>query len=145
MKKTILTIFTMIIIIVTIIGVNYYSYQNEYRGALSENEEFEQYKEKEIYGIELGTIINKAIDKNYKNKIEKDEKNIFIPNEKNSIQIDIYMVDSEQTYKMETIYNAGMGQFIQHYGNIEFKCSKIEYHQSTKKIKYILFEQLATS
>jgi len=59
MKKTILTIFTMIIIIVTIIGVNYYSYQNEYRGALSENEEFEQYKEKEIYGIELGTIINK--------------------------------------------------------------------------------------
>ena len=145
MKKTILTIFTLIIIVVTIISVNYFSYQNEYREILSENKEFEQYKEKEIYGIELGTIINKAIDKNYKNKIEKNEKNIFIPNEENSIQIDIYIVDSEETYKMESIYNAGIEQFIKHYGNIKFKCSNIEYHQNTKKVRYMLFEQLETS
>jgi len=145
MKKTIITLFTIILIVVTIICVNYYSYMIEYKTILKENEEYEQYKNKEIYGIELGTIINKVIDKNTKNKIEKDEKNLFIANEENSIQIEIYMIDSEQTYKMETFYNTGMEKFIQYYGDIKFKCSKIEYHENTKRVKYLLFEQMQTS
>jgi len=145
MKKTIITLFTIILIVVTIICVNYYSYMIEYKTILKENEEYEQYKNKEIYGIELGTIINKVFDKNTKNKIEKDEKNLFIANEENSIQIEIYMIDSEQTYKMETFYNTGMEKFIQYYGDIKFKCSKIEYHENTKRVKYLLFEQMQTS
>lgn len=145
MKKTIITLFTIIFIVVTIICVNYYSYMSEYKNIFKENEKFEQYKNKEIYGIELGTIINKVIDQNTKNEIEKDEKNVFIPNEENSIQIEIYMLDSEQTYKMETFYNSGMTNFIKYYGDIKFKCSKIEYHQKTKRVKYILFEQVQSS
>ena len=145
MKKPILMIFTVIIIIVTIICVKYSSYKNEYNKIIKENAEYEKYKENEIYGIELGTIINKVIDKNTKNKIEKDENGVFKSNEENSIQIEIYMQDNEQTYKMEAFYNSGMEQFIQYYGNIRFKCSKIEYHQKTCKIKYLLFEQLSTS
>ena len=109
------------------------------------NIEFEQYMNKELYGTQLGTIINKAIDKNIKNKIAKDDKNLFIQNEENSIQIEIYMTDTEQIYKMETVYNAGTQRFIQYYGNIKFKCSKIEYHEKTKRVKYILFEQIVTS
>ena len=145
MKKTIITLFTIILIIVTILCVNYYSYMNEYKSILKENKEFEQYKEKEIYGIELGAIINKVVDKNTKNRIEKDEQKIFISNEENSLHIEIYMIDNEQTYKMETFYNAGMEKFIQYYGDIKFKCSKIEYHKNTKRVKYLLFEQIQTS
>ena len=145
MKKVILISFTIIAIIVTIICVKYYSYKKEYNKVLKENSEIEKYTEKEIYGIELGTIINKSIDKNIKNSVEKDDKGIFIANEENSIKIQIYMQDNEQTYDMETIYNSDMKQFIQYYGNIKFKCSKIEYHKNTKKIKYLLFEQIATS
>ena len=145
MKKTIIMVFTIIIIIVTIISVNYYSYQIEYKNITKENAEFEQYRDKEIYGIELGTLINRAIDKNVKNKIEKDDQNFFIPNDENSIEIEIYITDSEQTYKMETFYNAGIEQFIQYYGDISFKCSKIELHEKTKRIKYLLFEQIVTS
>ena len=55
------------------------------------------------------------------------------------------MVDNETTYKMEKIYNAGTEQFVQYYRTIKFKCSKIEYHEKTGRIKYILFEQLHTS
>lgn len=145
MKKTILLLFTTIIIIVTIICVKYSSYKSEYNNLIKENAEFEEYRNKEIYGIELATLINKTIDKNTKNKVQKDENGLFVPNEENSIQIDIYMQDNEQTYKMESFYNAGMEQFIQYYGNIKFKCSKIEYHENTKKIKYLLFEQIVTS
>lgn len=145
MKNTILVLFTIVIIIVTIICVKYFSYKNEYIAILKENEEYEQYKDKEIYGIELGTLINKTIDKNVKNKVKKDDNEAFIENEENSIKIQIYMKDNEQTYEIETIYNAGMEQFIQYYGNIKFKCSRIEYHEKTHKIKYLLFEQVETS
>ena len=145
MKKTIISLFTIIIIVVTIISVNYYSYEIKYRNITKENEEFEQYKDKEIYGIDLATLINKVIDQNEKNKIEKNDKQIYIPNEENSIQIEIYMQDNETTYKMETIYNMGTEEFVLYYGNIKFKCSKIEYHKSTGRIKYLLFEQKATS
>lgn len=145
MKKSILILFTIVFIIVTIVFVKYYSYKTEYSKVIKENATFEEYKDKEIYGIELGTLINKTIDKNVKNEIEKDENQIFIPNEENSIQIEIYMQDNEVTYKMETIYNSGMDQFIQYYKNIKFKCSKIEYHKNTGKVKYLLFEQVVTS
>lgn len=145
MKKTIFILFTIVAIIVTIILVSYYSYQNEYEMLLKENAKYEKYKEKEIDGTELVTLINRAIDQNINNQIDKDENQIFIPNKENSIHIEIYMKDNEQTYKMETIYNAGIEQFIKHYRYIKFKCSKIEYHKNTGKVKYLLFEQNETS
>ena len=127
MKK--ISIFLVIVlIIVAAIGFKYMSYKNEYNAIQKENKEFEEYKDKEVYGLEVGTMINKAVDKNTKNKIEKDNNGNFIQNDKNSIEIEIYITDNETTYKMETIYNAGTEQFVQYYGNIKFKCSKIEYH-----------------
>lgn len=145
MKKMIITIFTIVVIIITVICVKYSSYKNKYNTLLKENAEFEEYKDKEVFGIELGTLINKTIDKNTKNKVEKDGNGLFIQNKENSVQIEIFIQDNEQTYKMETFYNSGMEKFIQYYGNIKFKCSKIEYHENTKKVKYLLFEQIVTS
>lgn len=144
MKK--IFIFSVILlIIVAIVGIRYVSYKNEYNIVQSENAEFEQYKDKEVYGLSVATMMNKAVDRNTKNKIEKDANGNFIQNDSNSIEIEIYMTDNETTYKMETIYNAGTEQFVQYYGNIKFKCSKIEYHKDTGRIKYMLFEQQETS
>ena len=57
------------------------------------------------------------------------------------------MVEDEKNYElqMEQVYKSGTEQFVQYYGNIKFKCSKIEYHEKTGRIKYILFEQQETS
>ena len=144
MKK--ISIFLVIVLtIVAAIGFKYMSYKNEYNAIQKENKEFEEYKDKEVYGLEVGTMNNKAVDKNTKNKIEKDNNGNFIQNDKNSIEIEIYITDNETTYKMETIYNAGTEQFVQYYGNIKFKCSKIEYHENTGRNKYMLFEQQETS
>ena len=84
----------------------------------------------------------KSIKKNIKNKVEKDNENHFIQNDSNSIIIEVYMKDTDLTYRMETIYDSGTEQFVQYCGDVKFKNSKIEYHKSTGKIKYILFEQL---
>ena len=143
--KKIFIFLAIVSVIVVIVGFRYVVYKNEYNVIQSENAEFEEYKDKEINGLSVASMINKAVDKNTKNKIEKDENGKFIQNDENSIEIEIYMTDNETTYKMETIYNAGTEQFVQYYGNIKFKCSKIEYHKNTGKIKYILFEQQETS
>lgn len=139
--KKIFIFLAIVLVIVAIVSFQYISYKNEYNIIQNENAEFEEYKDKEVYGLNVGTMINKAVDKNTKNKIEKDDNGNFIQNDSNSIEIEIYMTDNETTYKMETIYNSGTEQFVQYYGNIKFKCSKIEYHEKTGKIKYLLFEQ----
>ena len=143
--KKIFIFLAIVIIVVAIIGVRYYSYKVDYNTTLKENAEYEQYKDKEIYGLDLASMINKTVDKNLKNKIEKSEDGNFIQNDENSIEIEIYILDNEKTYKMETFYNKVTEQFVQYYGNIKFKCSKIEYHKNTGKIKYLLFEQISDS
>lgn len=140
MKKILL--FAIIIIsIVAIVGFRYVAYKNEYNSIQKENREYEQYQNKDLNGLDVATVINKAMDRNTRNNIPKDEKGNFIQNDENSIEVEIYMTDNENTYKMESIFNSGTEQFVQYYSNINFKCSKIEYHKKTGRIKYILFEQ----
>ena len=140
MKKLII-FFIVIIIILSFIAIKYYNYKINYNNITKLNSEYEQYLDKEVEGIELASLINKTTDKNIKNNIEQNEKGEFIQNEENSIEIEIYMTDNETTYKMETIYKGGTEKFVQYYGNVKFECTKIEYHNKTKQIKYMLFEQ----
>ena len=144
MKKVFIFL-SIIVIIVAIVGYRYISYKNECNVIQRENLDFDKYKDQEVYGLDVASMINKAVDKNTKNKIEKDEQGNYIQNDENSIEIEKYMLDNETTYKMETIYNVGTEQFVQYYGDVKFKCSKVEYHKNTKRIKYILFEQQENS
>lgn len=145
MKKVIMFLAIIVIIIVTLVGYRYISYKNHYKEIQKENSDFDKYKDQEVYGLDVASLINMAIDKNTKNKIEKDDSGNFITNEENSIEIEIHMSDNDITYKMESINNAGIEQFLQYYKDIKFKCSKIEYHKNTGRIKYILFEQQKNS
>ena len=140
--KKIAMFFLAIILIIVAISYLYLNYRYNYNEAQRENKQFESYKDQEILGTELTTIINKAVDNNQNNKVEKDNKGNYQNNDNNSINIDIKMTDNDKTYKMETIYNGGMSKFIQFYGEIKFKCISIEYHSTTGKVKYMLFEQI---
>ena len=74
--------------------------------------------------------------------MSKDNKGRYIDNESNSIKIDIKMLDNDKTYTMETLYSGGMDKFVQYYNEIQFKCTNLEYHKTTNKVKYMLFEQI---
>ena len=74
--------------------------------------------------------------------MEKDKKGKYINNDKNSINIDIKITDNDTIYNMEKLYTGGMDKFVQFYNQIKFKCTKIECHKETKKVKYMLFEQI---
>lgn len=140
--KKIALFFLAIVIIVVGISYMYLNYKANYNNAKKENLQFEGYYEKEIYGAELTTIINKAMDRNSTNEVEKDNKGKYIDNEKDSIQIEIKMLDNDKTYSMETLHSGGMDKFVQYYNQIQFKCTKLEYHKTTNKVKYMLFEQI---
>ena len=119
------------------------NYKQSYNAALKENIEFENIYQKEIYGTDLTTMINKVINNNEKNNVEIGEDNKYIHNNTNSIRMDIQMKDIDKIYSMEQLYNGGIEQFVEFYGNITFKCTQIEYHKETKKVKYLYFEQIS--
>ena len=141
MKK--LAIFFLIIIVI-IVGISYIylNYKANYYQAKKENNQFESYYNQEFYGANVVTIINKAIDNNLTNAVGRDNKGKFIENDTNSIKIDIKMIDNDTIYDMETLYAGGMDKFVQYYNQIKFKCTKIEYHSTNGKVKYLFIEQI---
>lgn len=146
MKKDliIIVLILLIITVICIVGISTNIKKKEVYKI--ENKEYEQYLLNEIYGTEVITLINKAISDNEKNMVEKDEKGIYIPNNTNSITIDIVLITNETTkttttYKMETISKIGISQFVKNFNTAKFKCTKKEYHKQTGKVKHIEITQ----
>ena len=129
-------------IVVATISYIYLNYKAEYELAKKENIQFESYYEQEIYGTDLVTLLNKAIDNNEKNGVAKDKKGNYVENHENSIKIAIKSTDDDAIHSMEEIYRGGTNLFMRFYNQIKFKCTKIEYHDFNHKVKYLLFEQI---
>lgn len=142
--KKIAIFFIIIILIICAIFAMYVNYKANYNVSKKANLSFEKYLNEEIYGTDLATVINRAIDRNEKNQVAKNNKGIYQNNDKNSINIEIKMSDNDSVYQMETIYNSGIQNFINYYSKIKFKCTEIKYHNSTNQVKYMLFEQTTT-
>lgn len=141
MKK--IAIFLLIVIaVVSTITYVYLNHIANYRNAQKDNKQFEIYQNQEILGSELTTLINKAIDYNKQNEIEKDYKGKYVNNETNSLNIDIKFVDDDVTYNIEKIYQKGMDLFLSYYRDIKFKCNEVQFHKATNKVSYMLFEQV---
>lgn len=142
MKQSLLIILAIIFIVICIISGTLFNIQAENKEISKYNLEYEKYLNKEILGTEVATLISKVIDQNEKNKVEKNEKGYYIDNKQNSIKIDLKMTTIDKTYPMEEIYNNQITNFVQNFNQIKFKCTKIEYHENTKKISKMVFEEL---
>ena len=142
--KKIAIFFITIILIVCAMFAMYITYKANYNTSKKANLSFEKYLNQEVYGSELATVINRAIDRNEKNEVEKNNKGIYQNNDTNSINIEIKMLDDDTIYQMETFYRGGIQNFKNYYSNIKFKCVDIEYHSSKNQVKYMLFEQITS-
>lgn len=139
--KKIAIFFIITKLIVCAIFAMYISYKANYNMSKKTNLAFEKYLNEEVYGTDLATVINRAVDRNEKNGVTKNNKGIYQNNDENSINIEIKMLDDDSVYKMEKFYNVGIQNFINYYGKIKFKCTDIEYHSATNQVKYLLFVQ----
>ena len=71
MKKTVI-FFISILIIVSFVSYKYIGYKITAKKAQNENYQYASYDGKEIYGTDLATLINRAVDDNKKNNIENN-------------------------------------------------------------------------
>ena len=100
-----------------------------------------------MYGADELTIMNKAIDNNEENKVQKDNEGNYIENE-NSIKVELTLLSTnedgeevEVVYPMETLEKAGLNEFISRFGLTTFECTNIEYN-SQNKVSKISIKQL---
>ncbi len=139
MKKGIIFIFTIVIIILAMFVYWYVNTMKEQRGVVAYNSEYKIYTNDEINGIELTTIINKAINNNEKYTIAKDKDDLYKNDNKNCIKIFIKLKKDINFYPMEAFYKVGIDDFVKAYGSANFKCTSINYHNNNK-ISEIFFE-----
>ena len=96
MKRFLIIILIILLAIIAICSVSISINSKTSIGILKQNKEYEQYFENELYGTDIITLINKAIDSNEKNNVEKNEKGLFINNNLNSVIIDLVMITDEE-------------------------------------------------
>lgn len=142
MKQSFLLILAIIFIIICIICTMLINIRAEQSTIKKDNIEFERYLNQEVLGTEIASLISKAVDKNERNLVSKDEKGYYIENNENSIKIDLKMKTIDKTYPMEEIYNNELVLFVKNFNSITFKCTSIEYHKKTGKVSKLIFEEL---
>jgi len=139
MKKTILVILSIFFVIIMCIYMNYKEILVGQTQAKKFNSEFEFYNKESVLGTDVTTLINKAIDNNERYNIEKDENGMYVADNENSIKIYIHMIINNTTYPMETLKAKGLEQFTNYFGEVEFECTNVKYHETTGKIAEMTF------
>ena len=142
MKKTIFVILAIFLIVLTCTCYFLWEKKKKIENATKINREYNTYYDKTILGTDLISIINKTSYYNEKNKVEKNEKNIYQDNHKNSIKIEIKFLESDDVILMEAISNQGSEKFVKNFSAANFTCTSIEYHKSTNQVSYLMFEQV---
>lgn len=142
MKKKLLVILGIFIIILLFAVYLLYNYRKDVIQMQSFNRQYEVYYEKTILGTDLATVLNKAMDYNKKNDIAKDSNDRYYIETDKSLLIEIKFSEKEEPVKMEDILSKEIETFISFYGAASFKCTKIEYHESSKQVKSLYFEQV---
>ena len=142
MKKQAILIIILIVVIVLIIAFIVSQNIQKSRILANYNNPYEICKTKNIYGTDLATLINMAMDNNEKNSITKDERNYYIPDEENSVKIYVKFQEDGEAFPMERIFQVGIVEFVKNFNLETFKCTKINYHQTNGKVSEVYFEYL---
>ncbi len=140
MKKTFLCIIVILIVIIIVIAVKIASNVAIANDIARFNEEIERtYKDKTLYGADVVTIINKAIDNNKNFNINKDENGNYISNDENSLKVDLILLSvsekgeiTEVCYPMEKLERAGLDGFVSSFSVTAFYKEKVEYNSTRK-------------
>ena len=138
MKKNVIFVITLLFIVVIFAITSYNKLKSKKNNVLKFNQEFEEYNKQDLNGLDVITLINRATSNNEKYSIKKNEENIYILDDENSIEI--YVTFDGISYPMERINNSGTNSFIKLFADVKFDCKEITYHKKTGKIASLTFE-----
>lgn len=139
MKKVVIGILLTGLIIIALFFTWYNKNLNELRNIKKFNSEFEGFIDREVTGVDLTTVVNKAIENNNKYEVKKNSDGTYENDGKNSIEIIIKPTKDGNSFPMEAFEKVGMKDFTKSFGGAIFKSTKIEYHKNGK-ISKIQFE-----
>ena len=143
MKKSFFIILAILFVVASTIGIYIYNASRIDKMATKHNQQYEVYCNKNILGTDLISLINKAIDYNEKNNIPKQENSIYyINNNTNSIQITVKFIENDKIIRMEDIAEKETENFIKFFATSTFICNDIKYHEQTKNVQSMYFEQI---
>ena len=138
MKKIIIWIFLITIVIISVFFNWYKKNLKILEDVRSFNSQFDVSLNDEVNGVDLTTVINKAMENNNQYKIEKNSKGVFKDDGKNSIKIMIKPTKDGNMFPMEAFEMVGMSDFTKNFGSAIFKVTNIEHHKNGRisKIEY---------
>lgn len=139
MKKVVIGI--LLIVVIVVIGFTTWYRHNlqELNNIKDFNNDYESYLDKQITGVDLTTIMNKAIENNNQYEIRKNKDGTYKENQTSSIEIMIKPTENGKFYPMEAFEKVGMKEFTKNFGSLIFQSSKLEYHENGR-ISKIYFE-----
>ncbi|MBR3511820.1 MAG: hypothetical protein IKN74_02555 [Clostridia bacterium] len=105
------------------------------------NQKFEKYVEGEVNGLDVSSVINMAVENNLNYEIKVDEDGYYVPDNKNSTKIFIYLSGSEEEFAMEDFIEVGLEDFNNAYSDAKFECTDIQYHKKTGRVSQMIFVQ----
>lgn len=146
MNRSFALVFIILVVIFIIFYVHFAEIRDKNLEILKFNSEYEIFDEDRINGLDIATVVNKAVNNNDTYAVSRDEKGFYDIDDPNVVEIYISLMDYDEntlkSFKMESFYKAGMSSFISSFADAYFKCTKIEYHKDTGKIKSMTFELL---
>lgn len=96
------------------------------------NLNYEEYNKDNLNGLDITTLINRAISNNEKKFVEKDAEGLYNLEDENCIEIYVKMIINNTVYRMEKINNLGISSFTEYFGEVSFKCVDVTYHENGK-------------
>ena len=141
MKKQTLIILILLIVVILVVAFAVIQNVQKERELANYNSQYEKYVNgQQLDGTDVATLINKAMNDNQKNNVEKDEKGYYINNNTNSIKLYIKLVQDGEDFPMERIFEVGKTEFVKNFNIEDFKCTKINYHKETGMVSEVYFE-----
>ena len=140
LKKTFIVICISFLVVIAGFYMMLLDFQKSEKVSREFNLRYEQLRDKTIYGSEIATIINQAIENNEKYNIKKNSKGTYINDNKYSLQVFVQLENEGEYFSMEKINNFKISEFIRNFSLEDFKCTKILYHDTTKRVSQIYFD-----
>jgi len=146
MKKSFSLVFVVLVIIFIVLFMRFKSLKDRNYEVMNFNSDYEIFNNDKINGLDITTVMHKAISNNDKYSVKKDSEGYYDLEDTDCVEIYVSMtVDDSgktKTYRMESFNKVGMQSFIASFADASFKCTNVEYYKSTGKIKSMTFELL---
>lgn len=115
MKKIIIWIFIVFLVIIVSFWMWYHKNLQNLRSIKSFNSEFEIFLEREITGVDLTTVMNRAIENNHQYEVPKNEDGTYQNDGKNSIEIMIKPTEERKILSNGSFRKSGNERFYKEF------------------------------